>query len=166
MDDTNEHEAGGGSAASRKDRGRLCTRSCARYSSAPHSPESTGSKEISFVTFQNVNGKEVQAFGGYGISDWKISWPKSEILHLLVGWGPWLIQYKSLGDAGAGPVLSCLFVRSFEDKAKEANFDVSVRSRPGDVGQWFAPHEVEGRVMSKPVVRTQRKKKEERRSKH
>jgi hypothetical protein len=30
---------------------------------------------------------------------------------------------------------SCLF----EGEAKEANFDVSVRSHPGDVGQWFAP---------------------------
>jgi hypothetical protein len=47
---------------------------------------------------------------------------------------------QSLGEAGLGlscPVLSCLF----EGKAKEANFDVSVRSRPGDVGQWFAPDE-------------------------
>jgi hypothetical protein len=33
---------------------------------------------------------------------------------------------------------SCFF-----EEAKEANFDVSVRSRPGDVGQWFALDEVE-----------------------
>jgi hypothetical protein len=41
--------------------------------------------EISFVTSKIVNGKEVQAFDGYGCSDWKIPWPKSEILHLLAG---------------------------------------------------------------------------------
>lgn len=69
-------------AASRKDRGRLCIRSCT--GSTPQWPESTGSMEISFVTSKNVNGKEVQAFGSYGSSDWKIPWPKYEVVHLLV----------------------------------------------------------------------------------
>jgi hypothetical protein len=50
--------------------------------------------EISFVTSKNVNGKEVQAFGGYGFSDWKIPWPKSEILHLLAGSMAHTIQWR------------------------------------------------------------------------
>jgi hypothetical protein len=60
--------------------------------------------EISFVTSKKVNGKEVQAFGGYGSSDWKIPWPKSEILHLLAGSMAHTIQL--MGDA-----LLVLFVR-------------------------------------------------------
>jgi len=143
-------------AASQIDRGRLCSRSC---TGTPHSPEGTGSMEISFVTSKNVNGKEVQAFGGYGFSDWKFHGQRQKFY--ICWWGPWLIPTVRY-NRWVMPCWSCLF----EGEAKEANFDVSVRSRPGDVGQWFAPHEVEGRVMSKPVVRTQRKKKEERRSKH
>jgi hypothetical protein len=50
-------------AASQIDRGRLCSRSC---TGTPHSPEGTGSMEISFLTSKNINWKEVQAFGGGG----------------------------------------------------------------------------------------------------
>jgi hypothetical protein len=79
----------------------------ARVPGTPHSPEGTGSMEISFVTSKNVNGKEVQAFGGYGFSDWKIPWPKAEILHLLVGsMAHTNSTIQSMGDA-----MLVLFVR-------------------------------------------------------
>jgi hypothetical protein len=86
--------------------------------------------EISFVTSKNVNGKEVQAFGGYGFSDWKFHGQRQKFY--ICWWGPWLIPTVRY-NRWVMPCWSCLF----EGEAKEANFDVSVRSRPGDVGQWF-----------------------------
>jgi hypothetical protein len=148
-DGTNEHEAGGSSFAKKSRRAVYSL----RVPGTPHWPESTGSMKISSVTSKNVNGKEVQAFGGDGLSDWKIPWPKSEILHLLAGSMAHTIQ--SLGDA----VLVCSRTRRRKRTLTSAFGPVQEMW----ASQWFA-HQTKLKPCHVKISSQDSKKKE--RSKH